>query len=81
MLKLLIITGAIVTTLFLQSGQPVKTYKVEMTIQEWNAVMSVIDDSPTPGEWRKGVIRNIQAQLQAQMKPDSSKPIKPTGKP
>lgn len=77
MLKLLIVAGAIVTTLFLQSQQPPKTYRVEMTIQEWNAVMSVIDDSPTPGEWRKGVIRNMQTQLQQQMRTDSSKTIKP----
>lgn len=77
MIKALIVAGAIITTLFLQSQQPPKVYKVEMTIQEWNAVMSVIDDSPTPGEWRKGVIRNMQSQLQAQMRPDSSKPIKP----
>jgi hypothetical protein len=72
MLKLLVITGAIITTLFLQSGQPAKTYKVDMPMQDWQAIMSVIDDSPTPGEWRKGIINRIQIQLQGQMKPDTT---------
>lgn len=50
-----------------QSQQP-KPLRVEMSLQEWQAVVDIIDNSATEGGVRKTLIYKIQTQVNAQIK-------------
>jgi hypothetical protein len=52
-----------------QTEQPVKL-KVELTVQEWEAVLAVIEQSTSPHIQVKSVAAELIKQLQPQVKDD-----------
>ena len=52
-----------------QTEQPVKL-KVELTVQEWEAVLAVIEQSTSPHIQVKSVAAELIKQLQPQIKQD-----------
>lgn len=67
------------------NGTQDKPITVTMSVQEWETVFNIIDNSTTPGEVRKPLLQKIATQVQAQTQPpkvnqpvqkDSTKPKK-----
>jgi hypothetical protein len=53
--------------------QEVEKLKVELTVQEWEAVLSVIENSQSPHIQVKSVSAELVKQLQPQIKPEDAK--------
>jgi ribosome-associated translation inhibitor RaiA len=58
-----------------QEVQPeVQKLKVELTVQEWEAVLAVIEQSTSPHIQVKSVAAELVKQLQPQIKDDKPQP-------
>lgn len=53
--------------------QEVEKLKVELTIQEWEAVLAVVDQSTSPHLQVKSVSAELVKQLQPQIKTEDAK--------
>jgi ribosome-associated translation inhibitor RaiA len=54
--------------------QEVQKLKVELTVQEWEAVLAVIEQSTSPHIQVKSVAAELVKQLQPQIKDDKPQP-------
>jgi hypothetical protein len=54
--------------------QEVQKLKVELTVQEWEAVLAVIEQSTSPHIQVKSVAAELIKQLQPQIKDDKPQP-------
>lgn len=72
MLILLLIISTI-TLAFNEAQQPPKVVVVQGTVQDWNQVLNVIDQSAAPHNDVKAVEQWILNQINAQIKSDSTK--------
>ena len=56
-----------------EETEPVKL-KVELSVQEWEAILAVIEQSTSPHIQVKAVAAELVKQLQPQIKDDKSQP-------
>jgi hypothetical protein len=55
-----------------ETTQEIQKLKVELTVQEWEAVLAVIEQSTSPHIQVKAVAAELVKQLQPQIKDDKS---------
>lgn len=65
--------AALILTLTTSQTNPPKTYKVDLTLDQWNAVLDCVDKSQANHLQVKGVQELILPQLQKQLQADTTK--------